>query len=166
MIDILKNTSERGNAGGRLFNSTRVDEVIEQIYPDKQSMGMLRETIENEGTRSRLRNEVLGGSPTQPLRAAQERIEGNREMEAFASIRSFIANIYNRELDPSKMSEADFAKLSEKLFEVTTLDDIVRIMSTKGRGLVSDNLMENPASSTIGTAAAGYLAEEQADYDL
>ena len=166
MIDILENTAETGNAARRVFGTKRHGDVIEKIYPNDASMGLLREAVESENTRSLLRNEVMGGSATAERLAAAKRIDEQREIGLANSVWDFVRRVYNRDLDPSRMTTDDYEQLSKKLFQVTSLDDIKRIMASGGRSRPAEDVMQAPVSATMGGALSEVIAGESTEYDF
>lgn len=165
MIDIMKNAGPNASKSGRLFATDRHKDVIGHIYPDKKSMGLLEESIEGENTRNLLRNETLGGSATAERLAAKERIDARRGDGVVGSVAEFVRRVYNRDVNPERMSEADYNELAKKLYSKLSIEEITKIMSSKGKFAPTDADIGN-VGATIGVGSASFLGEESASFEL
>ncbi len=161
--DKVLTAGETHDVGRRVFASRRVQEVLEEAFGDA-SFDDFYNAVKLESRFQETRNKVIGGSPTAPLRFAEEQ---GRPMEAAAGAEfgmqawatSMLRRLVNETVeDASKLTAQDYEKMAELLFG--DLDDamIERIFTSSFGGRMKVGMGENPGAVA---PALGITAAEQ-----
>ncbi len=165
IMDRLADAAETSDAGRRLFNSTRVVNLLRTAFRDEDAFQNFYDAVRRESRYQETRNRVTGGSPTAQLIFGDA--QGRPADDMAATGTGFVVNMLRRMLnetidDPSQLGPDDYTKMSELLFGEIDDGTITRIFNT-----AFSNRMGPPSTSLVpssfGTGGALEITDEVQD---
>ncbi len=161
IMDRLSDATETNDAGRRLFNSRRVQNVLREAFQDEEAFRKFYRAVQRESRFQQTRNRVTGGSPTAQLLFSESQ---GRPADTSATVEGFFVNMLRRLVnetvdDPSQLGPDDYERMGGLLFDASIDDEqLQRIFTTAFANRMGPNTELLTGAS--GATGALYLTDQ------
>jgi hypothetical protein len=162
IFDKLSDAADTHDAGRRLFNSTRVENLIRNTAPSEEAFNSFMAKVKAERGMQETRNKVMGGSSTfENLASEGGTMLPRQELSGrglIGVVRDVLQNIGGEKVDVDRLTTEDYAELAKYLFGEVSDADIEKILRPTLRGKIASppggGRTTGRLSAPAGTAAS------------